>query len=739
MLFTIEGGVPAIALQGVYAKRFFRELNPSHVPPHSLLYMRLVRLLQLSFRREYLRLIDDNIIWLGANFASTNSDFYKNPKRKESYGCAVATMASHRYDFKEGRKLFVSKQSLNEGARTFLACPSGILDQLETVNSFRKFDGLHTGKGIGQWLADEHESCGLLPQYVGYHCTDGAANAVASANEYQLLTEMNTDSPFNHQKCLAHQANRSAKYASGTGEYVENSNPQLFEVLRKTHRLVARVHKSSACITVMREIQTDAKRLVVTLPSPSVPTRWDSCNREVASVNRVMGDFNKGLVKLIEGNDKRKLVVGDGSLLPASDFTFSLNDKLILRQFECASEPCVKLSKFYQLNGATSHEVIFVTAAYISMMRDTWFAMYEDISHSDIPDLKNRKKTVYVLASNYYSLEDETGRNEQPMDPCIEKFRKLYADDMEERCGFTEGPGLDVAKLPVDTAIALLLNPVYGGFLRIVDAGLMTKEQYDHAEQDLIGRMQLMRERESGGHVESMMSSGGSEAEDDLDDPVVRSLSSERERAKDEFRIYCNLVKQKRNAPKSYVGGALQLGSIKMGKVLVRGDDIKASHPFITCNLADFIDDNGHFDLVSFLQLERECFPTLYKLSVCLSSIRTNEVGCERFFSMAGYVSCPRRTRLKVGNYECLATLKSNIQRVFIDERWVVDQYIMMEQKKCWKDIDTAHDMTVLNLERELLAESLAVDESTLPTISDCDPIVEEPPVEPVIVDVDAE
>ena len=80
VLFTIEGGVAAIALQGVYAKRFFHELNPSHVPPHSLLYMRLVQLLQLSFYREYLHLINDNIIWLGSNFASTNSDFNKNPE-----------------------------------------------------------------------------------------------------------------------------------------------------------------------------------------------------------------------------------------------------------------------------------------------------------------------------------------------------------------------------------------------------------------------------------------------------------------------------------------------------------------------------------------------------------------------------------------------------------------------------------------------------------------------------------
>ena len=73
--------------------------------------------------------------------------------------------------------------------------------------AFKTFEGAHTGRGVGLWLKQQHEDKGLLPQYVGYHCTDGASNAVASANEYELLTEMNRGSSINHQKCLAHQTN----------------------------------------------------------------------------------------------------------------------------------------------------------------------------------------------------------------------------------------------------------------------------------------------------------------------------------------------------------------------------------------------------------------------------------------------------------------------------------------------------------------------------------------------------
>ena len=99
----------------------------------------------------------------------------------------------------------------------------------------------------------------------------------------------------------------------------------------------------------------------------------------------------------------------------------------------------------------------------------------------------------------------------------------------------------------------------------------------------------------------------------------------------------------------------------------------------------------------------------LFTSWLCLSSIRTNEVGCERFFRTAGCVSCPRRTRLNVRNYECLSMLKVNMKQVFIDEEWVTKQYMMMEKDKSWDQLQSSDDLKVLKLEQELLAESLGV------------------------------
>ena len=153
----------------------------------------------------------------------------------------------------------MSKQMLNEGAKELLSCSKGILSQCETVLAFKRFDGSHTGKGVGLWLEAEHKSKGLLPNYVGFHCTDGASNALVLANEYEILTEMNRDCETNHHKCLAHQTNRSSKMASGTGDFKNCSNEALAEVLNKAHTIIAWVHRSSARIAMFRVAQVAKK------------------------------------------------------------------------------------------------------------------------------------------------------------------------------------------------------------------------------------------------------------------------------------------------------------------------------------------------------------------------------------------------------------------------------------------------------------------------------------------------
>jgi hAT family C-terminal dimerisation region len=153
----------------------------------------------------------------------------------------------------------------------------------------------------------------------------------------------------------------------------------------------------------------------------------------------------------------------------------------------------------------------------------------------------------------------------------------------------------------------------------------------------------------------------------------------------------------------------ISIGEITFGIVEERGLDIDASSPFKKCNLADFIDKTGYFDLVKFLGFNQLSFPYLYKLGCCLASMRTNEVGCERFFSIAGYVSNPRRTRLKVRHYEAIAMLKQNMHNVYVNEEWVVQQYKDLEKSKTWESNEERNEQLLAALEEEVYASDQGV------------------------------
>jgi hypothetical protein len=135
----------------------------------------------------------------------------------------------------------------------------------------------------------------------------------------------------------------------------------------------------------------------------------------------------------------------------------------------------------------------------------------------------------------------------------------------------------------------------------------MTNVQYCQAEIELINWMQLMQERENGNVGVILTQSEREDSEDDnFDDQLIKTHSTERDKALEEYQIYCNLCKKQRNGPQLYLGVTIKLGHqtmsrpMEMGKVGTCGDDICSFPPFVQCNLADFIGDKGRFDLVGF-------------------------------------------------------------------------------------------------------------------------------------------
>ena len=204
-------------------------------------------------------------------------------------------------------------------------------------------------------------------------------------------------------------------------------------------------------------------------PFKGVATRWNSDHEEVKASNIFMGDLQQSLVIMLgdRGCDV-SLLHKEGEPVNKLSLMFTRPDRMVLRQYECGAVPVVLLSKFFQSDFPTSHLVLIHLRVQIAQMRETRFAMYADISHSNLEVLSNRNKTETVLSDAATDRDDDGGRVE-PMVKCVADFRKLFADDLERRSGLVERSVDelnvldDVVRLPPDIAIACLLHPLVGG------------------------------------------------------------------------------------------------------------------------------------------------------------------------------------------------------------------------------------------------------------------------------------
>lgn len=198
-------------------------------------------------------------------------------------------------------------------------------------------------------------------------------------------------------------------------------------------------------------------------------TRWNSDYDEVKATNIFMGDLQRSLVIMLgeDGCDRHLLRNQYGETVDKMSLMFSTTDQMILRQYECGSEPVVSLSKFFQMDVPTSHLVLVHLRACIAELRKPKFQMYADISHSPLESLTSRNKTETVLSDEVVDREDH-GRVEV-MHKCVAKFRAIFADDLESRSGLVQWDednhlvATPVEELPSDLAISCILHPLVGG------------------------------------------------------------------------------------------------------------------------------------------------------------------------------------------------------------------------------------------------------------------------------------
>jgi hypothetical protein len=150
----------------------------------------------------------------------------------------------------------MSTSTKNTLDSTALLVSAPKLEDLEFVANFQSFPHQKTGKAIARWLIKSHKDVGLLPDYVMHHSTDGAANAVLSAQEYEEMTRKMCSAEITFSTCSAHQCHRAALWASGDISFKgKDQNPELNEALEKLHQIVERIRRSAARTKILDNVQ----------------------------------------------------------------------------------------------------------------------------------------------------------------------------------------------------------------------------------------------------------------------------------------------------------------------------------------------------------------------------------------------------------------------------------------------------------------------------------------------------
>jgi hypothetical protein len=177
--------------------------------------------------------------------------------------------------------------------------------------------------------------------------------------------------------CIAHQNERSGGYASGTIAFAEPANDELGLIIDKSHKIQMRMSRSSQRMAVYCDIQTENNCKPMLIPDPANKTRWNGLIDKTVRANIIMGDICAALTTLLSpgGSDCDSLTAAEIVSNDFSRVSYIDHDKAVLQQFEGASMPAKKFSKFMQDNREAWSYVLYESRLAIALSRDESFTI----------------------------------------------------------------------------------------------------------------------------------------------------------------------------------------------------------------------------------------------------------------------------------------------------------------------------------------------------------------------------
>ena len=351
-------------------------------------------------------------------FVSSNSDFWHDPTRKDSFGAVCANMTMKHYQFRNGLILAISDTTLAKmresgEADDLLVTQAPILMRGTALLDFCRVEEKKTGEFLGRWLSERHTNHGIIMDYIGSHVVDSAANAVSSVEHLKFASEGGRSHDIVAERCDAHKANTASGEASGTSLHKINLHPRAGETMKKLHSALSRVHRSKQRRDVLNAVHQEHLRTKVPRLQPHVVTRWRSRLKEAAAGNALQRDFNVALGKMIcEGGCDEDLLKEHTKQGTVDSLFIQPQDWDFLLQYEGAMKPMDRFIVFAQSAKTVVHWELFESARTLEELNLPFFITCANTSKRTgknfAADLTIREMSICVMDKDFmFDMIDE--------------------------------------------------------------------------------------------------------------------------------------------------------------------------------------------------------------------------------------------------------------------------------------------------------------------------------------------
>ena len=387
----------------MYFRGYLQSLDPKHSPPDNIKINRIIEVLIDAGVLEFVKICNDRRKLLRHGFISSTTDFVTDPHRKQSFGVLLLDLVAEKYELRDGRTLFMSRETakkindllltVSEDSSTFSVLSEATYislisfisqgfsntDMLEYVANFEHYKLPNTIENVVGWMQESVECVKVVSTDSNQMAADGASNAIGSILEVEVQTRDQRDNDVDLSICCAHQNERAGGYASGTHKHAVPVNEALGSILEKSHTIQVRVNRAESRMDVLRDIQKNRNRNPILTPKPCNDTRWNGRHDETTFI---MGDMCLTLDMLLgpNGDDHDLLTANEKETENYDRLCYTNDDKMVLRQFEATSADAKQFSLFTQEKGNTNAYLLFQIQMVLQRTRRDSFEMAEGMN-----------------------------------------------------------------------------------------------------------------------------------------------------------------------------------------------------------------------------------------------------------------------------------------------------------------------------------------------------------------------